>query len=194
MRDLSGSISDYPSLFAQAFTHLQPSGYIELQSLEASIHSSPSSFFPFSSSSSTQCLPTALRWLSLLASAHTKSSRPLHPEAGWKSQLQAAGFIDVVEEKYSVPLTAPWSSSSSSSPPAQDENLATSGGAGELGRYMQANMHEAVEAMTLAPFTRVLGWERDEVDVLVEAVRNDLSCEQGGLWMWVWVVYGRKPA
>ena len=41
--------------------------------------------------------------------------------------------------------------------------------------YMNLNVSEAAPAYSLALFTRVLGWEKEEVEVLMAGVRNDLN-------------------
>lgn len=53
---------------------------------------------------------------------------------------------------------------------------------------------EALEAFTLAPFTRVLGWSSDEMRQLMEGVKAELATAQNHLYVVIHFVYGRKPA
>jgi hypothetical protein len=53
---------------------------------------------------------------------------------------------------------------------------------------------EALEAFTLAPFTRVLGWTNDEMLQLMEGVKAELSSAQNHLYVVIHFVHGRKPA
>ena len=82
---------------------------------------------------------------------------PLH-----RQHLEAAGFVDIVEDKRKVPLS-PWPRD-----PKQKE----------LGRYMQVQMLDAVESYGLAPLTRVLGWDPNRVQVLLMGVRQDLRTKE----------------
>lgn len=52
---------------------------------------------------------------------------------------------------------------------------------------------EAIGPYTLAPFTRILGWTREEVEVLCVGVRNELKDRLLHMYVNVYFVYGRKP-
>lgn len=45
----------------------------------------------------------------------------------------------------------------------------------KLGAWTLENFGSALEALSMAAFTRVLGWTRDEVNVFLIDVRNDLK-------------------
>lgn len=53
---------------------------------------------------------------------------------------------------------------------------------------------EALEAFTLAPFTRVLSWGPDEMRQLMEEVKVELSSARNHLYVVIHFVHGRKPA
>ena len=63
----------------------------------------------------------------------------------------------------------------------------------DLGAYMNLIMTEAMQAYSLALFTRVLGWEPAEVEVLLAGARKDLNNPKYHLYTRLHVVYGRKP-
>lgn len=63
----------------------------------------------------------------------------------------------------------------------------------ELGYMMLFHCFEALEAFTLAPFTRVLGWTADEMRQLMEGVKSELSSAQNHLYVMIHFVHGRKP-
>lgn len=52
---------------------------------------------------------------------------------------------------------------------------------------------EALEAFTLAPFSRVLNWSTEEIRKLMEGVKAELSNGRNHLYVVVHFVYGRKP-
>lgn len=64
----------------------------------------------------------------------------------------------------------------------------------ELGRFQQANMLEALDAYSLALFTRVLGWGVEEVQLLLMRVRNDLMDRSLHIYARFYLVYGQKEA
>ena len=139
-------------------SHLEPGGYLELQD----------NLFPISCDDGTLTADSPLmKWTHLLVEATDKMGRPITVAPTFKKMLEDAGFDDVVETKYRYPH-APWT---------KDPKLK------ELGRWTQAGALQGVEAMTLALFTRVLGWSQEETLVFCSQVRNELkSTKVHGLW------------
>lgn len=45
------------------------------------------------------------------------------------------------------------------------------------------NYLEGLEGFTMAPFTRVLGWKKEEVDVLLAQVRKETVTRRMHSWM-----------
>lgn len=110
---------------------------------------------------------TILRWTQLLIEATNKIGRPITVAATFKNLLKESGFEDVVETKRRWPH-APW---------AKDPTLR------ELGMWSQAASLQGIEAITLALFTRVLGWSQDETLVFCAKVRDDLkNLKMHGYW------------
>lgn len=62
----------------------------------------------------------------------------------------------------------------------------------DLGRYQATHVQEMLQSYSLALFTRVLEWSKEELDVLLRAVGNDLKDMKSHLYTKVRVVYGRK--
>ena len=62
----------------------------------------------------------------------------------------------------------------------------------ELGRWAMENFVWGCESMSLALFTRVLGWSADEVRVFMAQVRADLRNRRYHAYWNFWAVYGRK--
>ena len=76
----------------------------------------------------------------------------------YKTFVTATGFTNVTEELYKAPLS-PW--------PADRRYK-------ELGRWMNVQMMDSLEAYSLALFTRVLKWEPERLRALLDGVRADL--------------------
>lgn len=109
--------------------------------------------------------------------AGKKLGRPLNTCESAKEMMLAAGFIEVVEIPFMWPQNN-WPKGKKSK---------------ELGLWAQENFTSGLEAMSLALFTRGLGWSYEEVMVFLTKVRNDVRDQTiHGYWP-VYVVYGRKP-
>ncbi|KAF2207818.1 hypothetical protein CERZMDRAFT_102084 [Cercospora zeae-maydis SCOH1-5] len=63
----------------------------------------------------------------------------------------------------------------------------------EVGRYQREHMISCVEAFTLAPLTRILGWSKDEAQALMAGVQNEFKDAKLHLLTIFHYVYGRRP-
>ena len=59
--------------------------------------------------------------------------------------------------------------------------------------FLQAQMGTALEAVTLAYFTRVLGWSEMETKVMLADVRSEFSKKSNFLYTFCWFITARKP-
>lgn len=119
--------------------------------------------------------------------------RPGPQLEGW---VRDAGFVDVQIKRFKVPLGR-W---------PKDAKMK------HVGAWFLLNMLEGLGAMSLAIFTRYLGWSVDEVEVLLAKARADLRTGRMHAYekLYVlshgfrcparangekssWVVYGRRP-
>ncbi|KAL2424331.1 Methyltransferase pytC [Exophiala dermatitidis] len=166
--NMGGSIADWPRLFQQCMDNLNPGGWIEVMDFEA-WGSTDDNSLPEDSSYH--------KWQVELGNAATKFGRVMNVIPQIKGMLDDAGFQDIKEEVYKVPLS-PW---------PKDKRLK------ELSLYMNLTMTEAAPAYSLALFTRVLGWQKEEVEVLMAGVRSDLRNLKYHLYTRMHVVWGRKP-
>ncbi|KAL1989317.1 hypothetical protein VTN96DRAFT_79 [Rasamsonia emersonii] len=73
--------------------------------------------------------------------------------------MEKAGFVDVKEESFKVPI-GPW---------PKDPKLK------EIGRFQQVQQIQGAEVYTPALFSRVLGWSKEEIDVLLAKVRDEIK-------------------
>ncbi|GAB1194037.1 hypothetical protein APSETT444_003276 [Aspergillus pseudonomiae] len=166
-RSVEGSVKDFPHLFRQAHQHLVPGGWFEMMEPTVGI---------FSDDDSISNAPYLSEWRDMLIEASKKFGKEMGVAKNYKQWMTEAGFTDVMEEIFKVPFS-PW---------AKDPKLK------ELGRYQQANMLEALEAYSLALFTRFLGWSVDQIQVLLVGVRRELLDRRLHIYSRYYLVYGRK--
>lgn len=167
-RQLLGGISNWPRFFQQAYTHIRPGGWLELQETPAN---------PFTD---TETPPPAdlpiFRVFSLMKMASLSAGRALYYES-FKAQMEEAGFVDIEETRVKIPL-GPW----------ERDTLGK-----EIGRYNMINFMEGLEGYCLALFTRVLGMGVEEVRQLLESAKRDGRNRKLRIYFWLVVVRGRKP-
>jgi len=81
-------------------------------------------------------------------------------------QMRTAGFVDVHVQNIKIPIGR-W--------PA-DPQLK------EAGTYQLVSLLEGIESISLAPFTRLLGWQKNEMDVLLAKAKKELSLKRACLY------------
>ncbi|KAH6874267.1 S-adenosyl-L-methionine-dependent methyltransferase [Thelonectria olida] len=167
-RMMTTSVSDWPRFFEQAYENLNPGGWIELADI----------VFPVKVDDDTWPEDSALqKWSAIQLDATIKAGRPINSAESYKSQLADAGFTDIVETVYKWP-TNHW---------PKDKKLK------ELGIWNLENVMPSLEGFSMALFTRVLGWSRQEVEVFLVKVRKELKDPKiHGYWP-IYVVYAKKP-
>ncbi|PGH12365.1 hypothetical protein AJ79_04313 [Helicocarpus griseus UAMH5409] len=167
-RDMAGSIANFDKLFAQCFKHLKPGGYLEMQTFGAEFYSDDGTLAK---------AKHTLKWRNLLIEASNKFGKPLNVEGTWKEKMEKAGFVDVQQDVYKVPIST-W---------PKDKKMK------ELAQYELCHLNTVLEAYTLALFTRVLKWNKKEIDVLLEGVKSDLKNRSNHIYGKIHFFYARKP-
>ncbi|OJJ45189.1 hypothetical protein ASPZODRAFT_152908 [Penicilliopsis zonata CBS 506.65] len=167
-RYMCGSISDWPKLLRQCYEHLKPGGWIEIQNGDFNFYSEDNTFKPDN-------------YLHIMASnlieACRRIGKPLDVAPQIKGLVEAQGFIQADEKIFPIPLSG-W---------AKDKRMK------EMGLFTAVNHIEGVEALTVAPFSEVLGWSPEEIEVLIAGVRRDSERRDvHGLWN-IHVVTAQKP-
>ena len=94
----------------------------------------------------------------LCVEAGNVSGRHNNAAPYYKSYMERAGFVDVVERRFKWPLND-W---------PKDPHYK------ELGMWCRQNLDTGVEGMFMALFTRYLGWTKEEVLVFCGEVRAAL--------------------
>ena len=92
---MAGSIHDWERLFRQAFDNLRPDGWLELQDFGVWIYSDDGTL---------EKAPYIRQWQEKLDEASTKFGKKMNIAHKYKGQMEAAGFVDVVDDVYKVRL------------------------------------------------------------------------------------------
>ncbi|RSL84998.1 hypothetical protein CEP52_016280 [Fusarium oligoseptatum] len=167
-RMMNFSIQNWTEYLQKMFQNLTPGGYVELQEMDGF----------YASDDGTLSDDHALsRWCTLLGEAAVKLGRSFQPTDQLATIMKQVGFTDVVETHFKWPINR-W--------PKEKKYK-------ELGAWNNQNASQVLESATLAPFTRVLGWSVEEVNLFLVDVRKDLNNPDIHAYSQVRSVYGRRP-
>ncbi|KKY15468.1 putative tam domain methyltransferase [Diplodia seriata] len=168
-RTMAGSIKDWPRLFAQAYASAAPGGWVELQEFEIQYGCDDGSY--------PAKAPTVALFIEKLNEAAESFGKPMDVARDLKGWMTDAGFTNVRRDVYKVPM-APW---------AKDRKLK------EIGKYALIHVLEAIEAYSLALFTRVLKYSPEEVQVMMSKIRKEFKDPEVHVYWIYHVTYGQKP-
>ncbi|TEA09790.1 Secondary metabolism regulator LAE1 [Colletotrichum sidae] len=167
-RYMAGSIKDWPRLVSQVYDNLKPGGWFEFQESANTLYSEDDTLKPDD---------PMVQMMDGLMEACELIGRTMDPAPSMKQWVQAAGFENVSEEKFKLPIGS-W---------PKDPRYK------EIGSLMKVNFLEGVEAFTAALFKDVLGWTREEVIVLNAGVRAAVRNNDVHPMFDFIVVIGQKP-
>jgi hypothetical protein len=119
------------------------------------------------------------KWSDFMLEAAEITRRPIDSAKSYKSQLETAGFISVKEVIYEWPQN-PW---------PKEPKLKEMGMSIFLycivdlhfiakiiiGFWNLENTTSGLEGFSMAPFTRTLGWTKQDVEVFSACVRNEMK-------------------
>ncbi|KAF2457553.1 S-adenosyl-L-methionine-dependent methyltransferase [Lineolata rhizophorae] len=166
-RWLAGAIRDWPKLMKQTFDNVKPGGYAEFKDWDVRPHAPDGSLN----------LPdnAVKRWHDIVCGAFEEHGGVTSPGIDMKKRFEDAGFVNVQERVYNVPIGA-W---------AKDPKLK------ELGKFYGVALGEGVESMSLHVLTHYLKWDVDEVKALANQFREDIKTTPA--YHKYHVVSGQKP-
>ncbi|KAK1750456.1 S-adenosyl-L-methionine-dependent methyltransferase [Echria macrotheca] len=166
-RFMCGGFRDFPRVFRSAFENMVPGGWIEFQDYYVKM----------------QCVDDSLRgtalerWNDLLLDAVSRTGKSGLAAARFREQMLDAGFVDVVEKKFALPGNA-W-------PKGRKQKM--------LGTMQMMNIMDGLHGISMGLFTKMLGWNEQEVEELIAQVSRDLRDKRIHFYYIVMSVYGRKP-
>ncbi|KAG9242594.1 putative Trans-aconitate 2-methyltransferase [Calycina marina] len=139
-RLLLGAFTDFSEIIRKAFFHLKPGGWMEGQEAMTTPYCDDGTMppdWPF------------FEWTSYCDKAAMEAGRPLRIANRMKKWYEQAGFVDVQEKIFKLPLN-PW---------ANDPEERS------LGKMSEENWLAGLNAFSMAPFTRDLEWTKEEIEV-----------------------------
>jgi hypothetical protein len=138
---------------------LAPSGWFEIKDFD---------IIPLCDDDSLPQDSAIVRWHDLLGQAASIGKINLRfSSVELKTQAEEVGFMNVEIKEYKIPIGA-W---------PKNKHLKL------LGTYQRAILLESLEAFSLAMFTRLLGWSKDNIEAFLESVRQDLK---NSSYHWYW--------
>jgi Methyltransferase domain len=140
---------DTLGVFKRAYNALAPGGYFEMQE----------GYFKPHSDDGTSHGSILEKWNAMLVGAAAKTGRDWWCAPKYKDWFIEAGFEEVVERIYYWPSN-PW-------PKGKKNKM--------LGLWTMTNTLDAVNAISMAMMTRVLGMSPEEVELMCVDVRKDIK-------------------
>uniref|UniRef100_A0A0D2XYN2 Methyltransferase tdiE n=1 Tax=Fusarium oxysporum (strain Fo5176) TaxID=660025 RepID=A0A0D2XYN2_FUSOF len=146
---MAGSFEDYDAFISKAYKALEPEGWFEMQDI----------VLPYKSDDGTLHADLELAKLGhYFCEASKILGRSVEAPRHYKSMMQKAGFINIVERHFKWPLNE-W---------AKDPYYK------EIGAWSFANLDGGLEGLTLALFTRGMKWTKEETMTFCAEVRKHL--------------------
>ncbi|RDA91215.1 hypothetical protein CP533_3411 [Ophiocordyceps camponoti-saundersi (nom. inval.)] len=163
------AVRDWPRLFRQAYEHLKPGGWIELQE----IHHKPRS-----ARNIPENHAVARFWARVNEGLTTLGIDLDRAAEGFLAKaMRDEGLVNVTERVFSVPIGT-W---------PKNKVLKT------VGLYWRTILLDGLQAIALGPLTRGLGWNRDEVELFLMDVRRAYHDNAALMYMPLHIVYAQKP-
>ncbi|RDW92533.1 hypothetical protein BP5796_01927 [Coleophoma crateriformis] len=167
-RMMTGSFQDWPRFVQQCYENLEPGGYIEMIDVS----------FPNRSDDHTLSPDSALqKWGNYMLEASINLGCPLNTAETYRGLLQDQGFIDIEEKVYKWPQNR-W--------PADKKHK-------EIGLWTMENFTSNLSGLSVALFTRGLGWSTTDLEVFLVDVRREMKSMKIHSYWPIYVVYAQKP-
>ncbi|PYH43973.1 class I SAM-dependent methyltransferase [Aspergillus saccharolyticus JOP 1030-1] len=167
-RSLGGSISDWERFLQQAYQHVRPGGWVEIQEFETRI---------YSDDGTDQEAVLIHEFQRRLDEASRQFGKRMNIAGSVRGWMQSAGFCNVTDDTYKCPLGG-W---------AKDPHFK------DLGRLGKAAFFDAVEPYSLALFTRELGYTYEQSQQYMQDVRQELVNGSFHIYTLFHFVYGQRP-
>lgn len=167
-RSLYGSVADWPKFYKEVLLHLKPGAYLE--QVEMSVN-------PISDDNSIAPDSIFDQWGKISLSLGDKFGKSLRTVDEAKAGMEAAGFVNVVEQRWKVPIGA-W--------PA-DKKMK------EIGQFNRLHWEQGMEGWCLYLLTTIEKWSVEEVQVYLAKMRAALRDKRIHAYQEMSVVYGQAP-
>jgi ubiquinone/menaquinone biosynthesis C-methylase UbiE len=173
-RFMAGSLESYKGLIRKARRYIRPgSGWLELHEIHPQ---------PVCDDGTMPATWKFAEWEAKLAEASSKflqPPRPIHVADDLKMWMTNAGYVDVVEHRFKLPLSG-W---------PKDPKMK------KVGEWNNQNWLHGLPGFSYKLFgSDGLGWSRNEVEAMMVDVRKALTQKSVHAYMFYYVVMGRMPA
>lgn len=166
---LFGAFTDFRQIIQRAYDYLQPGGWFESKEAYTSVFCDDGTL-----DRETNAFVDYTRRLD---EAMMHIGKPIRIANKLKKWYQEAGFVDVHEEVFKIPING-W---------PKDPRFKF------IGRFWKDSLMQGLQGIVLAPFVRVLGWSMDELEVYLVPVRQAIQDRNVHAYHKFYVVWGRKP-
>ncbi|KAF2814278.1 putative Trans-aconitate 2-methyltransferase [Mytilinidion resinicola] len=167
-RVLLGCFQDFREIIAKAYKYLKPGGWMESQEYMSTVYCDDGTM---------RTDNKFAEWTKTQDQAAMSIGRPLRIANKLKRWYEQAGFVDVHEEIFKLPVNS-W---------PKDPQFKM------LGRFNETQIYDGLQAFSLQMFQKGLGWTKDEIEVYLVQVRKSLSDRTTHAYHRIYVVWGRKP-
>ena len=115
-------------------------------------------FFPRCDDGSLPPSSQLYQWARYLAEATERAYKPLAYNQHTRQMLEGSGFVDISEQVIRIPFNS-WPSDYHQK---------------DIGRWYTLGLTEGLEALTMAPLTRMSGWKKEQVDRLIKETKREI--------------------
>jgi metalloendopeptidase OMA1, mitochondrial len=148
-RMLLGCFTDFREIINRSFKYLEPGGWMESQEIY------PTLYCDFDTLKEDNSF---LDWTKRIDEAYMKVGRPLRIGNKLKRWYEVAGFVDIHEEVFKLPINE-W---------LNDPKFKA------IGEYHRKSLVKGLSAFSLRPFHQAFGWTHDETQIYLAAAKNAL--------------------
>jgi len=117
------------------------------------------------------------QWCNYMLEASRRINQALDNPGHYAQWMIDAGFTNVHQVMYKWPSN-PW-------PKGKKEKT--------LGLWAMVNALDGLSGFSMAVFTRILGWQPEELEVFLVGVRESMKDSSNHSYYPVYVTYGQKP-
>jgi len=167
-RMMTGAVTSWRRFVEQSYENMTPGGSLEIQDIS----------FHLRSDDGTLPKDSAFaRWAAHMLEASLALGAPLDSVESVKSLMVEVGFVDVQVKVFCWPTNS-W--------PA-DPKLKT------IGMWTYHNFTSSLTGISVALFTRGLGWSTSELEAFLADVRKDMKRTAYHAYWPMYAIYGKKP-
>ena len=165
-RYMTGSIKDWEGYIRKCFEHTGLGGWVQFTEFD---------YWIYSQDGSLQDHHALRRWDALTFEAAKRTRRMLNPGPRLEQWVRHAGFVNLEVTRLPLPIGLWPKDKKMARQPKTRMGQSADTAQKQLGLFNWTQLWEGIQGMSLRLFVQWLGWGRDELEVLLAEVRNDLK-------------------